>query len=352
VPNDNWALYINSNNKLTLNFWSGGVLRQTVGTASFSTDTWYHVAATYDSGTSTVKLYVNASLDKEDTKTGNLDTNAISVQIGRAPGAAFYGTIAEIRIYKNRALTPVEILQNYNATKWRYDGTGGQPLYSTLAEVPDNNNDLVSFQNGVMPYVEYQKIWVDGVLQQHIEWEYDTTFHDQSGAAVAHDAIPSFRTTSSNANVSAQLVSFSPSTEAKIPTYTLGGELADIIAETPTTPSQMYSEGDYSHIPGADAANALLDAGEVPRALWWYPFIYISIGIIGMLVYGATSLRVSQGRISGDTQGEGSLLAMCIVCEVLLALVGIMNPVPLWPAVLFPIAAGAIIISKKHYSWT
>ena len=63
------------------------------------------------------------------------------------------------------------------------------------AGIPDNENDLVSFQNGVMPYVEYQEIEVDGVQVQYIDWNYGLTFEDSSG--YDNDATPTFRTTSS-----------------------------------------------------------------------------------------------------------------------------------------------------------
>jgi len=87
----------------------------------------------------------------------------------------------------------------------------------------------------------------------------------------------------------------------------------------------------------------------VPRALWWYPLIYFGICIIGFIIYGVT-----QGPTGGKSKSnplDGSLLTMAIVMEVLIAVIGIMNPVPLWPAYLFPIPALAIVISRRHYSW-
>ena len=62
----------------------------------------------------------------------------------------------------DRALTPLEIQQNYNATKWKYDGTTNKIGISALGTVPDNSNDYVFLQNNVMPYTDNITLSVAG----------------------------------------------------------------------------------------------------------------------------------------------------------------------------------------------
>ncbi len=216
--------------------------------------------------------------------------------------------------------------------------------------------------NNVTPYVEYIKITADGVLRGYWYWENAATFTDHSG--YNHTATPSFRTTSSNACVSASLIDFKPVTTAQLGTYTVGTSgTITIFSSNSSMPTQMYTENDTSTLPGAEVVNALLDASGTPRALWWYLFLYISIGIIGMLTYelttmavtGTTSIEGAREKYSLMLQSgakDGSLLMMCIVIEFCLIIIGLMGATPatsltpFWPAILFVIVILALISSQ------
>lgn len=211
--------------------------------------------------------------------------------------------------------------------------------------VPDNASDWLTGLD--MPYVEYQEISVGGVQKQYVDWEYATTFTDSSGNS--NDATPTLRTTSSNANVSANLTSLQPVDEAKVATFTLS-DTYSILTANATFPTEMYSELDTSKIPGGEAVDELLATGEVPQAAWWYPFLFLGICIIGLITYGGTTLTRSKNGLS-EGQIDGSLLTMFIVMEVLLVIISFMGPIPFWPAILFPIPGIAIILSRKHFSW-
>ena len=205
--------------------------------------------------------------------------------------------------------------------------------------VPDTPNDWVDGDPDVTPYIEYVKRYVDGVLQQHIEWEYGTTFTDLSGNS--HDATPAFRTESSDSDVTATLTSFEPSSKAIVASVSLLA--TGILTGDPDEISQMYTELEFEHIPGAEAVNAMLEEGEIPEALWWFPFIFGIIAIAALILYGVTTGPMGQGL--------GSLLTMCIFIESFLAVIAIMGPIPFWPAIMFPIFAGAMIMSQKQFSW-
>ena len=91
-------------------------------TSTISTGQWIYGAATYD-GTN-VKIYLNGVLDKtQNIGAITFDTTpGIPVDIAfDNPGADEYlnGRVSIASIY-NRALSDVEVLQNFNATKGRY----------------------------------------------------------------------------------------------------------------------------------------------------------------------------------------------------------------------------------------
>jgi hypothetical protein len=203
--------------------------------------------------------------------------------------------------------------------------------------VTNSGNAIYIGDDNITPYIISANMGVGAALVSAWAWEYGATFQDSIGS---NDATPVFRTTSSDANVSAELTSFLPVSQAAVPDFSLVDSLPEL--SPPDAVAEMYSEGDYIHIPGADSVNEMLDAGGVPRGLWWFPFIYFGICIIGFIVYEATQPKGG---------GDSSLLTMAIVMEVLITVAGIMNPVPLWPAYLFPIPAMALIVSRKHYSW-
>jgi len=103
----------------------GGITQLSTTTASFiNTSSWYQVVGTYTSGTR--RLYINGNLVNSDAQTGTIITNSGGMSIGAYGGFSgdrgyyYNGNLAICRVY-NKALTPTEILQNYNATKGRYN---------------------------------------------------------------------------------------------------------------------------------------------------------------------------------------------------------------------------------------
>ena len=117
---------------------------------------------------------------------------------------------------------------------------------------------------------------------------------------------------------------------------------------TPSMPSQFYTEGDVSGIPGGAVINAIFGYSGTPPALWWYPFLYGFIALLSLLF---AELTTAKGT------AEPRLLTQFIVIEACLCLLGVLGTagvsgmIPLYGAFLFPIPAMAIILSKKHYGW-
>lgn len=81
---------------------------------------WYHTAGTYNG--STMIIYINGVQATSKSQSGTITTNTNTLALGDQPGySEFYGgRTACARVY-NRALSASEILQNYNATKSRFN---------------------------------------------------------------------------------------------------------------------------------------------------------------------------------------------------------------------------------------
>ena len=106
-----------------IKFWaqdSGGGYANAV--SSTTLNVWEHLIFVREgTGTNQFKIYKDGSLDT----TGTVDTNFNStaqLRIARSRNGSYYydGDLSLVRIYKNKALTAVEVEQNYNANKGRY----------------------------------------------------------------------------------------------------------------------------------------------------------------------------------------------------------------------------------------
>ncbi len=109
----------NEFNRFTFRISAGGADVNVVDTSAHLLNTWYNVVGTYDG--SNMRIYVNAILKNTRAQTGTLGTNTITAKIGTYQGTNYNlnGRISQVQIY-NRALTEQEILQNFNATRFRY----------------------------------------------------------------------------------------------------------------------------------------------------------------------------------------------------------------------------------------
>jgi len=115
-----------------IQFGSSNNCIATVNQSNFSINKWYHYVAVYDSagtGNSTkFKIYIDGvikSLTFDATMPSSPYAAGQEARIGWGPGGAYpyyNGNIGLVQIHR-RALSSTEILQNYNATKARFDTT-------------------------------------------------------------------------------------------------------------------------------------------------------------------------------------------------------------------------------------
>ena len=120
-----WALFVNASEKLewytgsTSYFASDG----SMPTWSTGNNGWNHIVFTREgTGSNQFKAYVNGQYKSAVTDTTNYNNSSSEASIGRRYSNAefFDGKISVFKIYKGKALSATEVLQNYNALKERY----------------------------------------------------------------------------------------------------------------------------------------------------------------------------------------------------------------------------------------
>jgi len=213
--------------------------------------------------------------------------------------------------------------------------------WDTGANVPDNDNNWTFAENDSFMWLKTQDITIGGVLSQDIEWEYATVFQDAT--AYNNDCTPSFRGASSDADVTAELVSFSPVSEAKAPAYTLETSVpfidADALTSNMTSAFTTAPPAGTGTFPLAAVITALANATSTPAQL---PLLTILTFIIL-----AASLSVSAII---RQYGSGSLF---IKTGVIIAIMGIFVAfknfgIDFWMIVVFLTMAIAIMFASKQ----
>ena len=107
--------------------WNGTAIADDNGTA-LAYNTWYHMMITYNG--SVMKGYINGAEVASasvtfDSPHDDLSTNhyllwGAATITNMGDGSYYNGRMSEIRVYSN-ALTPAQVLNNYNETKSRFD---------------------------------------------------------------------------------------------------------------------------------------------------------------------------------------------------------------------------------------
>lgn len=198
------------------------------------------------------------------------------------------------------------------------------------AGVSDTSENWTYYRN-MGGYWHYTRIWVDGVLRQDIIWENSTTFADQSGNS--HNATPTFRVTSSDADVSAEMLTFTPISPSEAEDWTLTEAGTMVTNTTATAPTGMWGELSLTSLPGAGIPNAVLDDQGLPRALFWFPAAFLVIVLVGLLI------------------GKFSLLAQMIVMTALIFLAAgaILAP---WLGFIFLVDSLAVVVGASQLGAT
>lgn len=184
----------------------------------------------------------------------------------------------------------------------------------------------------VMPYVEYIKFTVGVALTQHIVWENSATvFNDQT--VNNNDMTPTFRSTSSDADVSAAITSYNPISVADAPDVTS----ATFIDDVPDAIPNMYDEGETGGLIFEDLIDPALTVATIPKEVFWFPIAFaIAIGL-GFAAFGKTKSLIVQSAVSA--------IVMAFFCGGGLLGDGLL---PYWTVVFFVIEAVMVIIIQEH----
>jgi hypothetical protein len=291
---------------------------------------WYHVAVTWDA-ISNVTIYVNGVLSGTPGTTNAAAgiTTGNAIRIGNRSGATdrtYDGDIGEVRIY-NVELTATEILRNYNATKSKYT-TGDIYQYSSLLSIPDNANDWYVGGSST-PYIEQYTHTVGGSLIQSLNctvWPFNGT--DNSGNS--NDATPTYRISSSDADVSAELITWNPLNLAYTSNWTLGVS-STMVNTTPTTPTGMYGTANGTGFFGGPIFDVL-----IPDTSTKNMFLYTGATLI-VVLFGLATLYFSR-----------SLMAQTIVMAVVMGVLSF-TVLPFWTLLVFIIYAATINVSARQF---
>ena len=205
--------------------------------------------------------------------------------------------------------------------------------------VPINANGYVFCMNGIMPYLEYQKIWINGVLQQEIRWEYATIFSDLSGNN--HTATPTFRTEASS-NITAEIVSQISTGEQDTPSPDAGSS-ATLVYTTNLTvqPSNMYT-GNGTGFPGSGPFIQIASDLHEPVELLTIPLAMFTVVVAGLGVFALTN-RPSVGV-------RGSLFLTCLTIAVVCIPWIIWEVLPAWIEVPWGFGMVLMLLWRNPYS--
>lgn len=115
-----WSALYFYQSKIYFAFYSNDIQ----GTTTLSTNTWYHIAMTYEGGTGARKLYLNGAVDQTQNSitaanTASTTTVRIAARVDDDTNSRFDGDIGCSRIY-NRALSAAEILKNFTKERSRF----------------------------------------------------------------------------------------------------------------------------------------------------------------------------------------------------------------------------------------
>jgi hypothetical protein len=116
-----YSYRVNSENKIR--FWAYNANNNLNSITTILSNVWYNVSVTYNNTSKLQSIYINGVFDISNTHTNPFVVSTVTnLQIGGSSilGGYLNGNIAQSSIY-NQALTAAEVLQNFNATRKRFN---------------------------------------------------------------------------------------------------------------------------------------------------------------------------------------------------------------------------------------
>lgn len=318
--------------KLMFSLDDGAGFHSIYSNSALNDGVWHHVVVTF--GSPGMKMYVDGILQSDtDPYTGGTAVVSTSFGMGaRATGANWWtGDLSGIRIYQGN-MTWEQVTQDLNATKDFYLGTGDIRTISTLISVADTSSNITIGGPSATPYIGGIEWWVNDVLQASWIPGVESTFIDQTGNG--NDALASFRNEGSSEDVSAELISYGPITQARAASIALGSA-GEILEDAPEEPGGFYYPTEEISLFFAPFVNNLLDFFNIPRELAWYTVAFLIIGYAGYLSY----------------KNNNSILLTSGVMWAIMFLFACINVYGGWVLLYWSCDIFGINIMAKHYGW-
>ena len=148
--NNQFQFFASTSNSSPPSYFIAGNTGFNSGSNSAARGVWHHIVVTRTGND--FKMYLNGTLVKSESNTSSFGDPNIDTTIGATNTAGLanfaYGRISNVKIYKGKGLTAAEILQNYNATKNRYNFVWSLPETTT--------GTVFDFTGGSLPSGMYQ----------------------------------------------------------------------------------------------------------------------------------------------------------------------------------------------------
>ena len=279
-------------------------------------------------------------IDNVDWSTGTYDIYLDGVLVVKA-NMETLGTYANVFALTNYAGTSEVWIDDITSNGVLTLDINGESDSATLVRaVPDNANDIISFENDTVLYAGSQEIEIDGVQKQYVEWEYGATFEDQSGNG--NDATPTFRTTSSDADVSAELVSFGPVNPAIGPAYAVSDAASFYTGNITANGTFSGSTIEAGGPPGAVIIDEAEEEADVPGGFVWGWVAIVTLLMIGLFI---TWMERKHG------QGTGTLIFRIFITTVVFGLLITWGKFDWWMLIFYFIIVAAFALMSRQYDW-
>lgn len=200
----------------------------------------------------------------------------------------------------------------------------------------ENNTKNWQFGSLATPYIVSANVTINGTAAGSWQWEYGSTFSDLTGND--NTATPDFRSSSSNANVTANMTTFMPISESDAPAYTVE-DAEDFITSTPTI-TGAFRTGVDTTTPGIDVIEDIANAGNTPPQL---PMMILSM--VGLLTLSFIITASTRKFGSNSTIPKLIIVAAAIGCLIALSIADF------WMLIYFLMLGCAAAMAKTHYSW-
>lgn len=323
---------------------------------SLNDNNWHNLAVT-SNGTAW-KIYIDSVSKTPEVVVGSNNGNWFADVPDRdnvtfgimellTPTANYTGTIGEV-YYSNIEYTLSEISNYYNSTAWKYIGDYTADTYEyvySASDFDDNSSDWVLARGDVMPYMDTANITVNGVVTGSWRWQLAETYDDDSGNG--NTATPTIRTSSSDSDVSAALINFSPMSLATA--NSTATTWPEIWTAAPTQPTTMYTENSTPGVFFYPLVHAFWSAGPgamddpVDEAFIWYLIAFLTIIPAGMVIFWAFVEKSKQSAL---------LIKIMLMAAIMIfwALPG-PNIYGFYVVIYFLMWCTGIMILSKNYGW-